>query len=495
MLKSKAIDIIKTFSGPEFSRFRKFVESPYFNTNSSIIRLVNELENFHPEYDSEDLTEESLYKRVYHNNKFSYSLMRNLMSELLFLSESFLLNNRLNKDILKNPANIIELLDELQSRDISNHFRLRLKNAEKIISKEKFDSAHYRNNVQLINIILDDEYNKVTFKNNLKDIFFRKAIFELCYMANTLYRNANSIHFISIDNNVKADDSYFFIFLKCIDINRFLKEMNRLRTSESLIIEIYFKLVLLILDPANLKNYYEVRNLIIRNINKFSNKEKYSLLNVLRNYVLFQSAAGEERLKAEQRLINLEMLDSIDFKKDKMESILGIIFIGIFFEAVSGNDLIYAEKFINKYSGQLRKEIRKDIYGYAYAFILFAKKDYEGSLEKLSYVKPPNKVYFIHIKHLYMRLYYELGYYDEGLSVIDTYRHYLDGNKILNLDKKKYFLKICKLYLRLYRLKMNTGKYNDYDVIKFMKELDADSANQDIKWILSKLEEINNFLK
>ena len=494
MLKSKAIDIIKTFSGLEFSRFKKFVESPYFNNNSGIIRLVYELESFHPDYNSADLSEEYLYNKVYKTDKFSYSLMRNLMSELLYLSESFLLNNRLNKDILKNPANIIELLDELQNRDISNHFKLRLKNAEKIISKEKFDSVHYRNNVQLINFILDDEYNKVTFKNNLKDVFFKKAIFELCFIANSLYRNANSIHFISIENNVKADDSYFFIFLKCIDINKFLSEMNRLRTSESLIIEIYFKLILLILNPGDLKNYFEVKNLIFKNIKKFSNKEKYSLLNVLRNYILFQYAGGENKLKAEQRIINLEMLDSIDFKKDKMESILGIIFIGIFFEAVSGNDLKYAENFINKYSGQLRKEIRKDIYGFASAYILFAKKDYEGSLEKLLHVKPPNKVYFIHIKHLYIRLYYELGYYDEGLSVIDTYRHYLDSNKVLNQEKKNYFLKICRSYHRLFRLKMNSDKYSDFDVTKFMKELDADVLNNDTKWIFSKLSDLNKLM-
>ena len=143
MIKSKAIDILRTLSKAEFNRFEKFVESPYFNTNNSIIRLVNELINFHPDYNSDEITEEYLYKKIYGKDKFSYSLMRNLMSEMLHLSESYLLNNRLNNDILKNPANIIDLLDELQKRDIKNLFRLRLKNAEKILSKEKFDSILY----------------------------------------------------------------------------------------------------------------------------------------------------------------------------------------------------------------------------------------------------------------------------------------------------------------------------------------------------------------
>jgi len=495
MLKSKAVDILRTFSKDEFTSFEKFTASPYFNTNNSIVRLVNELKIFHPDYESDILTEEYLYKKVFGKDKYSYSVMRNLMSLMLQLCESFLLNNRLNKDLLKSPDNILELLDEFQNRNIDNLFTLRLRNAEKIISREKYDSTHYKNNVRIINFILDDEYNKVSFKNNLKDIFFRKAIFELCFIANSLYRNANSINYISLENNIKAEESYFFIFLKCIDINKFLKETEKLRSSESVVIEIYFKLVLLILYPDNLNNYYEVKKSIFKNINKFSNREKYSLLNILRNYVLHEYSRGADIPNSEIRTINLEMLETIDFKKDKMESILGIIFIGIFLEAASKNEHKFAQEFIDKYSVQLRREIRKDIHGFASSYIEFMKRNYERSLEKLSHVKPPNKVYFIHIKQLYMKIYFELGHYDEGLSVIDSYRHYLDNKKDLNRDKRNYFMKICRSYLRLYRLKMSPEKYTDYDVVKFIRELQSDNLNIETKWMLSKAEELKKLFK
>lgn len=490
MLKSKAVDILRTFSKDEFASFEKFAASPYFNTNNSIVRLVNELKMFHPDYDSEILTEEYLYKKVFGKDKYSYSVMRNLMSLMLQQCESFLLNNRLNKDLLKSPANILDLLDEFQNRNIDNLFSLRLRNAEKIISKEKFDSIHYKNNVRIINFILDDEYNKVSFKNNLKDIFFRKAIFELCFIANSLYRNANSINYISLENNIKAEESYLFVFLKCIDINKFLKETEKFRSSESVVIEIYFKLVLLILYPDNKKIYYEVKKSIFKNISKFSNREKYSLLNILRNYVLHEYSSGADILNSEIRTINLEMLETIDFKKDKMESILGIIFIGIFLEAASKNEHKFAQDILDKYSVQLRREIRKDIHGFASSYIEFMKNNFERSLEILSHVKPPNKVYFIQIKHLYIKLYFELGHFDEGLSMIDSFKHYLDNKTDLNNDKRNYFVKIYRNYLRLYRLKMNPEKYTDYDVVNFIRELQSDNINIDTKWILSKAEEL-----
>ena len=42
---------------------------------------------------------------------------------------------------------------------------------------------------------------------------------------------------------------------------------------------------------------------------------------------------------------------------------------------------------------------------------------------------------------------------------------------------------------------MNTEKTGEYEVIKFMKELDTGKLNSDAEWILSKLEEISKKLK
>ena len=106
MLKSKAIDIIKTFSPEELKRFVSFVSSPYFNSVKSLIRLTEVLRNHYPDFSTEDLTEVSLYEKVYGKGKFSYSVMKNLMSDLIPLCEKFLIHDRLRNDNIKN-ADII----------------------------------------------------------------------------------------------------------------------------------------------------------------------------------------------------------------------------------------------------------------------------------------------------------------------------------------------------------------------------------------------------
>ena len=64
-MKGKSLDIIKTFSEDEIKKFDLFLSSPYFNSKKSIVRLFKELRKFYPDFDSEDLTEEYLYSKVF----------------------------------------------------------------------------------------------------------------------------------------------------------------------------------------------------------------------------------------------------------------------------------------------------------------------------------------------------------------------------------------------------------------------------------------------
>ncbi|MBK9226727.1 MAG: hypothetical protein IPL67_06705 [Ignavibacteria bacterium] len=50
MIKSPAIEIIKTFSKDEFKRFAEFTESPYFNKNSNLLKAVKYFKKISPEF-------------------------------------------------------------------------------------------------------------------------------------------------------------------------------------------------------------------------------------------------------------------------------------------------------------------------------------------------------------------------------------------------------------------------------------------------------------
>lgn len=489
-MKGKSLDIIKTFSEDEIKKFDLFLSSPYFNSKKSIVRLFKELRKFYPDFDSEDLTEEYLYSKVFKTGKYSYSVMKNQLSVLFQLCESFLLINKLNSS-LDSSDNIISLIDEYQKRDLENLYTNRLEILRRNLSEEKYDFNYYRRKVSEIDFFLEGEFNKAAFKKTLRDSFFKKSLYELCSITNSLYRNANSIHFIALENNVKTDDNYFFIFLNSIDVEKFLRDSAKIKDNENIIPEIYIRLVKLVLHPDELDNFYRVKKIIFDSMDKFTNLERYSLLNILRNYIINNLSLAE--IGSEEALsVNMKMLSSINFKQDKMESVLAVIYNGVFIQLVNSRGLKAAEKFVDEYSKQLRKEVKNDIIGYCKAIINFEKGKFETSLELLSKIKPPNIVYFVNIKKLYLKIYYELNYLDEGLSVMDTFRHFLDNDKIINEERKSLMYKSLKYFNSIYKIKLNPGKFTGYDAEKLLKDIGKNKLNFELKWMMMK---VDDFIK
>lgn len=380
-VKSKAIDILKTLSEDEFKSLGEFAESPYFNKDKSIVKLITELKYFYPQFDSKTLTEEMLYKKVFSKEKFNYSVMRNLMSGLLGVCEEFLLHNRIRNDAGHASEADLTLLDEYQLRQLDSLFDSRLRSFEKKLGLQKFDIDFYRTKVSLYNTVLEHEFNKMTFKDQMKNIFLDKALFELCGIANSLYRNANSIYFTSIEFGLNPDDNIFFRFLKCIDLKKFEKETAGFTGKLDAVIRLYLSLVYMLLHPDDEKAFDRAKGKTFDSLDSFSNIEKYSLLNILRNYLISENLKSGKYSRSDAKTINIEMLEKIDFKKDKLESVLGIIFDSVLEDALRSRDTKFASEIVSKYSGLLRKEIRAEVEAYSNASIAYLNGDCEKALE------------------------------------------------------------------------------------------------------------------
>jgi len=214
MLKSKAIDILKTFSKEEYKRFEDFVVSPYFNKSKSLINLVSSLKNFFPEFNSEKMTEQFIYEKIFPANLYSYSMMRNLMSELLQLCEKFILNDRLNKNLFSDPGNLIDLLDEYLYRGLENLFKIKFKKVEEEIGNSKIDIKLYRALSRLEALKQGFEYSNYSWRQKLRESFIKSAEYDFCSIARLMFKNANSIYFSSLNIGGDVNDSVFYRMLK-----------------------------------------------------------------------------------------------------------------------------------------------------------------------------------------------------------------------------------------------------------------------------------------
>ncbi|MEP7147202.1 MAG: hypothetical protein ABI792_09365 [bacterium] len=495
MLKSKAIDTLKTFSKEEYKRFQDFVASPYFNRSKRFVTLTTVLKKFLPQFNSEMLTEEYVYGKLYGKNKFSYSLMKNLMSEYLKLCESFLIHDRISQSLFTNTDNIISLMNEYQTRGLDKLFNIRLKSAEEQLASHKLDSYFFEKKLEIVNFKLDYKFNKSSFKTSMATDFFEKALLELCRITNSLYKNTNSIYYVSKEFNLSMKNNLFFIFIQNIDINNILKIIKFSDEKDIYIIKIYLELIQLVLDQNNEKSFFNVKKLIFENINNFSNHERYSLLNLLRNYCIEKRHDNKLKFIDEGHEINLKMIEAIDFEKDKLDSLFGILYMGIVIYEAKRKNFTFAETFIDENASLLRKENKKDICGFTRSHLEFEKGNFENALNFLSNTDSFNMVYYIGIKNLYLKIYYELGYYEEAFSILDTFKHYLDNNKMLKESVRSNLKNSIKLYSKLFRIRVQPEKYTDFDVKMLEKYTESKNFESEKSWMIKKLNQLYKIVK
>ena len=90
MLKSSAIEIMRTFTKEDLAKFEDFVKSPFHNKKSNVVKLFLEVKKFYPKFDDKKLLKEDLWKKVFPKKDYNYGIMKNLIHDLTKLAESYL---------------------------------------------------------------------------------------------------------------------------------------------------------------------------------------------------------------------------------------------------------------------------------------------------------------------------------------------------------------------------------------------------------------------
>lgn len=119
LFSSKFVRILKNLSPEEWKSFELWLKSPWANSNKNLVRLLDKLRKYYPEFSDSKCTKEKLFKQILPNGKFSLRRMNNLLSEGYLAAERFLVFQHLSdsQDLQKNI-----LTKELQSRHLDEWF-------------------------------------------------------------------------------------------------------------------------------------------------------------------------------------------------------------------------------------------------------------------------------------------------------------------------------------------------------------------------------------
>lgn len=480
MVRSKSIDIINKFDEKEFREFGKFVNSPYFNSNSKLCELYSVLIKNYPGFTKRDFTKEKIYEKLFPGKKFNDGTMRKLLSGLQSLAEEYLSHSALNNHYFAKQNLLLNKLDEKRLDVIFNQHLVEI---FKTYEQEGIiDDQYFRNNFEIYETLLSFQASVGKNEIDVQEKCFFYLISHCIVLSLKLSQNLMAG---TIEKKFDFKNTLLFKFTEQFDFDSFIKLIKNYSPQFYPVLRIYYLNFLILSAQDDNDNYFwEMKKLIGENIHKFSRFEKYNLMLFLENGASLKIRDGKIDFVKHIHEIHRTMLDKNIYESDDNQYFHIIRFWKIVSNALRLNEFEWTENFVKDYSNRLAPEYTEHMRNYSYAMLYFAKGQYDESLECASKTKPLMYNIRYDLMFLKIKCCYELGLVEELYYHLDSFKHLLKNDTSPEWAKKR-FENFLLFFENLVKLKKNPGEM-DKDIEFFNQKLQKAGEVSEKRWLLEK---------
>ncbi len=473
----KLVKLLKTFSKTEIIKLKEFVNSPYFNKNLKVIKLAEEVLNYYPGFDSGDLTEENIYRKMFGDEKFDYFRIKNIISDLYQLAVLFL---KIKAGEEKEYENEINLLNVLHERKLDIVYSQREKRISKYLDNSLIkDETYYslRHHLGKINTS-HYKFEKTGYLfnqiQNEFNTFLDYSLIGLLRLYSKMLHNKNhgNINF----NMEMFQNVWGYVKDKDFEGNPSCR--------------IYKQLILLELT----RDEEEYRKLLILKKKYNDNipiEDMYYILQFVNSFCVYRLNLGDESYYKDRFLAFKEIIDRNFFGYD----IIFPNFITTFSSACMAEEFEWAEDFKKRYqSGILPKEEKHNAVNYCNAFLAYRLKEYDKALGYFAKIGFKLFLFKVMVRSYSVRIYYEQNMYEQVLSAIDAFRHYLKSEKMIAETQKNAHYEFLKCLTEMAELKLEgVNKKNAVELQMLKKQIGKMESNPlgTKNWLIEKAEEFN----
>ncbi|HAX49385.1 MAG TPA: hypothetical protein PK605_02810 [Ignavibacteria bacterium] len=465
MKNSQLFESLRTLNEKEFREFGKFINSPYFNNRSEVIRFYEAIKKFHPDFNAEKINEEMIFKSIYPAKKYNDVLMRKVHSLVLKLFHNYIVDLKLRNDRLHYE---LELIDSLRERKLFNQHHRKSQNYNNFLegSKETMEVYEYKyKSEQKLRLIYEGFASQVEKSRNslekLYAFFFSVILNEQLHIMN-----------MTSDRHKQVNVELFDRIVTFLTDSEFRKRP---------LINLYYLMVKLKTTDQS-EYFHDLVAFRNENSAKLDKEHIYNALIILLDYCLVNIGNGNSEFRKKM----FELSDTL-FTEDLMneDAAEPITFTNITSNAAFLKKFYWIDKFINKYKGYLHPSDKTSLLNYSRGMVEFEKGKYTEALKLLSPLNLKWTNMKNDIKKIMIKCYYELGYFEELILQIDSYRHFVNNvNTAENMNRgNKNFIK----YISRLNDCRNSNDHLSAETLK--NEVERSEFFYHKEWVLSKLEE------
>ena len=444
MQNSKLIEILRTLETKELTRFKEYVNSPFFNKHKVVSSLCNYILNFAPIFDHANLSKEVVFKHLFPKKKYDSTAVYTYTSNLLLLLTGYLATLRFEKNQFQVK---LYTLQALRSRGLVKQFNTTAKQYRGLLTKKVKDRDYHYYQAELYNEL--DRINPV--RNQDQNIQLKDAELEIVFLIDKMQiacdmTNRNSI----IGSNYKT--SGIDLVLEWLESNKtYYLNFPELRINYTI-----YKLI-----KTGAKEHYDDLRLFLEEKTRLYPKAKIKLIyDYLINHCIKKMNTGDldyfrEFFELHRFLLKEEVLLLEDGTLDEWD------YKNIVTAGTRLKEFDWVEKFIYTYKYFVKKNVRENVFNYNLAYYFFSKKKYNRALRLLHQVEFTDASYYIGAKIIQLKCYYVSGELEASLSLIATFQNYIRRSKVLSDYKKEMnqnMLKMAKKIIVLASKKIALSK-------------------------------------
>ncbi len=414
MHDTKLIRLYKTLDDQWKKRFQAFVDSPYYNTNPNLCKLLEFIASFESPYHQEELTREKGFRYIFGRNKpLNISYMTKLSSKLTKLLEQFI-----SLEISKHSSFIVDyhMMEYYAKHGIENEYLNTYRQINKRFNREDISQETYYHR-----FIVEQEYNR--------------------YLSTQRDKGVGDVHF---DSTIEALDVFYFLnklIYECQRLNRSqiikgferksehivdLDQIGKSDFKEIPIISIWFDAYQLLKSSDKLIHYHHLKEELV-NINL---PLPIPQLRILFTYL--ENAAIKIFRKREELYAELLFLYEHQMNNDILldrQVLVPIIIRNYVTVALRTQNIPMAESFISKVEEkEFHREFMEDL-ELSKASILFNKKAYPEVLDIINRLKINNMFLKIEERRLRIKTYFHLEMEDSNFDALNSFRVFLTEHK------------------------------------------------------------------
>lgn len=482
------IELFNSLTKEELVKFEDFVNSPYFNKYRTLVKLFYFLKEKYPDIKKEDISNRKISLYIYSKVKISDARFRKLTSDFSILISKFLRQTGLEFD--QQAGSFAEYYAFKRKGSFDKCTKL-LNKIEKHQSKVIYKlDKYYLNRIDL----LGERYERnMQLGQDSSGPILEKIKYVQYYF---LFNSLNNIITFLINNRNNKEVLQNFPYMYD-QILQSVKNSRKEIFKDHPLIVIYYYVAQMIFEfddryYEDLVKYYASNKKIFN----FEMLQEYHLCIEIYFHLKINVNFGDENYNRTE----LFKMDKLAYGKDqyyekyfqKGRYIEAYKFMFTIKNAISVNEIKWAEDFITKHHKNILPVQKEAIYDLSMAIISLVKNDYDNTLAYLKNVPLSHQICYVEAKMLRIMVWLETNNKELFKNEMSSFKKSINNDPEIN-DITNSLLKNFLNYLNsIFKLKNEKEKNIKDEVYALQKKLSNEKSLFDYRfWLILKLDELS----